>query len=100
MPSSLPFHIGPRPDDAEDPACRRAEAMAEALLVILRMALVFLQAGRPVDLTGLEQEAGQLCAKALDLEETGRKRLRPKLVHALAELDALARAHRTHPPDT
>lgn len=68
----------------------RAAAAAEALVGTLRMARALVRSRRSLDLAGLEQEVGRLCAAALDLPPAEGRAMRPKLVLVLAELDALS----------
>jgi len=50
------------------------------------------QAGRRVDLAGLEGEMGFICARTLDLPPEQGRGLRPALLALRAELDALLAA--------
>jgi len=68
----------------------RAAALAEALIGTLRMARALAQSRRSIDLTGLEQEIGRLCAASLDLPPAEGQAMRPKLAMVLMELDALS----------
>lgn len=51
----------------EDPRLPAARAMAEGLLHTMRIAAALIEAGLRVDLSGLDDWMGQLCARALDL---------------------------------
>ena len=73
---------GPPPFDA-------AEALASVLLNALRLARAMAETGRPLDLSGLEEPVGLLCAKALDLPPEQGRALRPTLLSLLAEAEAL-----------
>ncbi len=64
--------------------------MVEALLATLRVARVLAQSQRRIDLAGLDEEIGRLCAAALDLPPTEGQAMRPRLASVLAELDALS----------
>ena len=68
----------------------RAAAAAESLIGTLRMARALARSRRSIDLAGLEQEIGRLCAAALDLPLAEGRAMRPKLALLLAELDALS----------
>jgi hypothetical protein len=59
------------------------------------------QAGKWVDLTGLDAEMGYVCARVLDLPLDEGRALRPELVGLRTELDALTAAVATPapPPD-
>ena len=63
---------------------------ATAVTGLLRMARVLAESGRPIDLTGLEQEVGRLCAASLDLAPAEGRAMRAELAAVLAELDALS----------
>jgi hypothetical protein len=56
----------------------------------LRLAGVLVAARRPVDLVGLEDTVGRLCAACLDLPPDLGRAQRLRLLALLAELDALA----------
>lgn len=70
--------------------CDRVAAVAEAITRMLRMAQLLAQAQRRIDLAGLEEEVGRLCAAALDLAPAEGRAMRPLLATVLAELDALS----------
>ena len=57
----------------------RVGALVEALLATLRLARVLAQSHRRIDLAGLDQEIGRLCAAALDLPPAEGQAMRPKL---------------------
>ena len=54
------------------------------------MALVLARSHRSIDLAGLDQEIGRLCAASLDLPPEQGRAMRPLLATVLAELDALS----------
>jgi hypothetical protein len=60
----------------------------------LRLARALLEARRTVDLDGLQDLAGRLCAACLDMPTGEARVLRPRLEALLAELDAIAVACR------
>lgn len=68
----------------------RASAAAEAIIGMLRVAHLLAQSRRSIDLAGLEQEIGRLCAASLDLAPAEGRAMRPLLIGVLAELDKLA----------
>lgn len=68
----------------------RAAAAAEAVAGLLRIAQALAQARRSIDLAGLDQDIGRLCAAALDLPPAEGRAMRPLLIGVLAELDALS----------
>ena len=67
-----------------------ALAIAEGLERSLRLARALAGQSRPVDLAGMQDSIGILCAKALDSSEAERRALRIALVALRAELDALS----------
>ncbi len=77
----------------------RVGALVEALLATLRLARVLAQSHRRIDLAGLDQEIGRLCAAALDLPPAEGHVMRPKLAEVLAELDALSACVAALPDD-
>ncbi len=79
-----------RPPNTDPPSpSQRAVALAEALVGTLRMAHALAQTRRHVDLAGLDQDIGRLCAAALDLPPAEGLAMRATLATVLAELDAL-----------
>jgi hypothetical protein len=66
-----------------------AHALASGLVNALRLARAMAETGRPLDLRGLEEPVGLLCAKALDLPPEQGRALRPALLSLLAEAEAL-----------
>lgn len=76
-----------------------AEQAAEAVANMLRLARGMVQAGRRVELEGLDQMVGRLCARCLDLPPEEGRALRPQLAALLVEIDALnASLARAQPP--
>lgn len=73
------------------PASRQpaAEQAAEGVARMLRLARGMVQAGRRVELEGLDQMVGRLCARCLDLPPEEGRALRPMLAALLVEIDAL-----------
>ena len=78
-----------------DDALRLVEQQAEGLLKTLRLARAMLDAQRPVELEGLSDHAGLLCAKAMDLPPDLGRMVRARLLLLLAEIDALTGAVRS-----
>jgi len=72
----------------------RASAMAEAACATLRVARALVESRRSVDLAGLQDAVGRLCAACLDLPPEQGRTLRPQLATVLGELDALSVALR------
>jgi hypothetical protein len=65
-------------------------ALAEQTGRMLAVAGAMVASGRQVDLTGLRQNAGLLCAKSLDLSPSQAGLARLELIRLVANLDALA----------
>src|SRR4051794_29906862 len=65
-------------------------ALAEQTGRMLAIANAMVASGRRVDLTGLQHNAGLLCAKSLDLPPKEAGLARAELVRLVASLDALA----------
>jgi hypothetical protein len=72
-------------------------AAIESLQGMLRIAAALLQAGRRVDLGGLDAEAARLCIAIGLIPHEESRPLRPALEHLLRDLDAVGSALR--PPD-
>lgn len=66
----------------------------EAAGAMIRLAEGIAAAGRPIDLQGLDDTVGRICAQALDLPPAAGARLRPGLARLVAELDRLSVALR------
>jgi hypothetical protein len=70
----------------------QAAAMADAACGTLRVARALVESHRPVDLGGLQNSIGRLCAAVFDLEREHGRPLRLQLIDVLAELNALEQA--------
>ncbi len=81
-----------------EPTQTDTAALADAISGTLRLARALVQAKRRVDLTGLEAEAGRLCAACLDLPPEQARALRPHLLAVLGDLDAVEAAMRGAAP--
>lgn len=68
----------------------RAAAAAAAITGTLRMAHLLARSRRRIDLAGLDQEIGRLCAASFDLPPAEGRAMRPLLATVLAELDRLS----------
>lgn len=90
MPGPTPCHDH---DDAQ-----QLRGQARDLHGLLRVAQALLREGRAVDLSGLEEQIGRLCAAALDLAPEPGRGLRDELIALLAEVEALAVVLRARPP--
>lgn len=75
-----------------------AAAMAEGLRQSLRLARALAGQNRPVELDGMQDSIGILCAKALDLAPSDGRRLRVALVALRDELDQLSTTLRAAAP--
>lgn len=75
-----------------DTPIERARAGAGALRRTAALARALAEAGRPIDLTGLDGQVGLVCARALDLPPDEGCAMRAELRSLLAEVDALADA--------
>jgi hypothetical protein len=71
---------------------RRSEALADGVSATLQITRALIEARRHVDLTGLDQMMGLLCAQTLDLPPDQGRSLRPRLIELLHELDELTKA--------
>jgi hypothetical protein len=77
--------------ETETPA-DAVRALAEELTKVVTLAKVFVNSGHKVDLTGLDDQVGLLCAKSLDLPPDEGRRLRPRLIALSGSMEALTRA--------
>jgi hypothetical protein len=86
--------------EADETPLRAAEAMAAGLLRTIRIAAALVEAGRTIELSGIDDLIGRLCARALDLPPAQGVTLAPELRRLMAEADGLhARlSGREHPP--
>ena len=82
---------GPPPTASFDPS-RDVAAYNDDLRKTVALSTALTKSGRQVDLAGLEQAVGVLCAKALDLMPHEGRTLRPALLELLQALDALIAA--------
>jgi hypothetical protein len=75
--------------DADEMRLRAAQAMAAGLLRTVRIAAALVAAGRTVDLDGIDDLIGRLCARALDLPPEQGLLLTDDLRRLLTESDTL-----------
>jgi len=73
-----------------DPRLPRLIEEARSIEATLAAAAALLDAGRRIDMIGLDQRTGRLCAQGLDLPPEDGARLRPALVTLRTGLDAIA----------
>lgn len=83
---------------AGPPALSAAEQWVEGLRALLVVSLALTEAGRPLDLAGLDAAIGRLCAAVLDLGPDLGRRLRPRMVALLEAIGSLEAAIRAAPP--
>lgn len=88
-------HAHPSPSDD----LVAVSAMAEGLLQSFRLARALAGRGRPVELDGMQDSVGLLCAKALDLEPGEGRVLRVALIALREELDQLSATLRAAAPE-
>ena len=81
---------GPGPFNVSRSSIDAARVFGGSLIHLLHMTRALAASGREVDITGLDQQVGLLCAKALDLMPEDGRAMRPMLVDLLADLDALS----------
>jgi hypothetical protein len=81
--------VAPRSEDSPIDAVR---TLAEDLTRLVGLARVLTDSSRAVDLTGLDDEIGLLCAKTLDLPPDEGRRIRPRLIALFGSIEGLSRA--------
>jgi len=77
------------PDEADRHALRAFEALVDSASGTLKIARALVEANRTIDLAGLDQMVGRLCAGALDLSPAAGRSVRSRLRVLQTELDAL-----------
>lgn len=75
----------PLPDAAPQQLALLAERLSRTLAVARALAI----SGRQIDLNGIQDGVGLLCAKTLDLPRADARRLLPALHEVLAQIDSL-----------
>lgn len=97
MPKSglIPFDLPPRATQLAN-----ARGLAAGIAGALRMARALAASGRRIDVAGLEDPVGLLCAKSLDLPPSQGRQMRIVLVTLLQEVDALSETIRAMPDET
>ena len=70
-------------------ACDRLLTLAARLTRTVAVARALTAAGRVVDLAGLEDGVGLLCAKTLDLDRPDARQILPALLELTAQIDGL-----------
>ena len=79
-------------------AISAVRALAEELTKMVGVANALVEAGRAIDLTGLDSQVGLLCAKSLDLPPDEGRRIRPRLIALFGTIEALSRTLASHAP--
>ncbi len=72
--------------------------LAERINRTLGVARALAKSGRALDLTGIEDGVGVLCAQTLDLPAGGAREMLPALREVLAQVDMLSMALRREAP--
>lgn len=94
MPSREP----PQSIIEDAPRLARLRARLEGAQATLRLAQALAESGEHVDLTGLDDQIGQLCAGALDLPQATGRQLRADMVFLARQIETLGIALRARPP--
>jgi hypothetical protein len=76
------------------PQFAELQMFADGVTQTLGVARGLVEVGRYVDLAGLEDQVGLLCAKALDLPPADGRAMRIELIAVLARVEALSVALR------
>jgi hypothetical protein len=74
---------------APDPVAAQLQVLAERLSRTLAVARALALAGRHVELAGIQDGVGLLCAKTLDLDRPHARGLLPALHELTAQIDSL-----------
>ena len=77
--------------DPEAPIVAVRSLVAE-LMKVVGIAHELVEAGRDIDLAGLDSRVGLLCAKTLDLPPDEGRHVRPRLIALSGSVEALSRA--------
>ena len=79
-------------------AIEAVRALSEELTKMVGVARALVEAGRMIDLTGIDSQVGLLCAKSLDLPSGDGRRIRPRLIALFGSMEALARVIASNTP--
>jgi hypothetical protein len=77
------------------PPLAATRELAQSIAGTLRVARGFLAAGRRIDLVGLEEPVGLLCAQSLDLPPEQGRQMLVVLINLRRELDVLSETLRS-----
>jgi hypothetical protein len=75
----------------------RLVTLAERLIRTLAVGRALVVGGRTVDMSGIQDGIGILCAKTLDLSHPQGRQMLPILYELTAQIDSLSAAMRRHP---
>lgn len=67
--------------------------LASSLTFLIRLSRVLAGAGRPVDLSGLDDRIGLLCARVMDLDPEDGTEIKPYVFQLAGEIDSFCAAH-------
>lgn len=99
-----PSHTDPPPAGTSRAGASEASRLAalraqlDGLLATLRLAQALTESGERIDLTGLDDQIGRLCAGALDLPPTISRALRADMAQLGLQISALTTTLRTQSP--
>ena len=80
-----------------DPLPERLLTLAERISRSLAVARALIIAGRTVELAGIQDAIGMLCAKTLDLPSAQGRQMLPQLHELHAQIDSLSQAMHQRP---
>ncbi len=96
--SAISFADPPGTNPPDDPRLESVRARLEGLRATLALAQALAEAGERIDLAGLDEQVGPVCAAALDLPDTMARALRLDLVALGQQVGTLLATLRTHMP--
>jgi hypothetical protein len=86
------------PSSDDTAAIDAVRALSAELTKMVEVARALVEAGRAIDLTGIDSQVGLLCAKSLDLPTGDGRRIRPRLIALFGSIEALVRVMASHAP--
>jgi hypothetical protein len=92
----MPETPAPVQPTANEMPIEAVRALADELTKMVSVACALIEADRTVDLTGLDNRIGLLCAKSLDLPPDEGRKVRPRLIALLGSTEVLMRAMAKH----
>jgi len=93
----MPETVSPAAQPTTTPV-EAVRTLADELTKLVDVARALVDSDRAVDLVGLDDQVGLLCAKALDLPPDDGRRMRPQMIALLGSVEGLSRALATHGP--